>query len=189
MIISKNWLNHFGALVDVGDEELAQLIGARLVEIENVANIKAVYEKVLIVKVIKAERMKESDHLSFCLIDDGKVNQDVARTDDSLVEVVCGAPNVTAGMLAAWLPPSATVPSTLDTPDPLVLTARKMLGHTSNGMLASMQELALGDDHAGIVEIDPSKAKPGDKFNDIFAFDFNHKRYKIKATHWQKIEL
>jgi phenylalanyl-tRNA synthetase beta chain len=171
MIISKNWLKHFGAKIDVSDEELAQLIGARLVEIEDVVKTTTIYEGALIIKIVKAEKVPESDHLSFCLIDDGGVNKDVERTKDGLIEIICGAPNAAAGQLTIWLPPGMIVPATLDTKEPLTLNARKILGHKSNGMLASMQELALGDDRDGIVEVDPKMAKPGDTFNDIFAFD------------------
>jgi phenylalanyl-tRNA synthetase beta chain len=65
------------------------------------------------------------------------------------VQVVCGAPNVKAGMLAAWIPPGATVPATFDK-DPFVLEAREIRGKVSNGMLASPKELALGDSHEGL---------------------------------------
>jgi phenylalanyl-tRNA synthetase beta chain len=64
--------------------------------------------------------------------------------------VVCGAPNVKAGLTVAWIPPGATVPSTYDK-DPFVLEARELRGKVSNGMLASPQELALGDSHEGIL--------------------------------------
>ena len=45
---------------------------------------------------------------------------------------------------------------------------RKLRGYESNGMLAGIDELDLGDDDSGIVEINPKDAKPGDKFADIF---------------------
>ncbi|HSH56093.1 MAG TPA: phenylalanine--tRNA ligase subunit beta, partial [Candidatus Limnocylindrales bacterium] len=84
------------------------------------------------------------------------------RNDAGLVQVVCGAPNVQAGMLVVWLPPGATVPSTYEG-DPFVLGARELRGITSNGMLASPKELAIGDSHEGILELDEA-IEPGTAF-------------------------
>lgn len=88
------------------------------------------------------------------------------RNKDGLVKVVCGAPNVKAGQLIAWIPPGVTVPSTFDK-DPFVLEAREIRGKVSNGMIASMKELALGDDHEGILVID-EPAQLGKPFAEVY---------------------
>src|SRR5262249_25335626 len=62
--------------------------------------------------------------------------------------VVCGAPNIHAGMTV----PLATVGGTL--PGGVELTRRKIRGEVSEGMLCSARELGLGDDHAGILSIE-----------------------------------
>lgn len=87
-----------------------------------------------------------------------------------LVQVVCGAPNVAEGMLVAWLPPGSIVPSTIDK-DPYALETREIRGQISNGMIASASELAINDDHSGILEITDDKAKPGDDFAKTFGLD------------------
>ncbi|HVI60652.1 MAG TPA: phenylalanine--tRNA ligase subunit beta, partial [Candidatus Saccharimonadales bacterium] len=94
--------------------------------------------------------------------------KDVERDKDGLVQVVCGAPNVREGMLAAWLPPGATVPSTIGK-DPFVLEARELRGEKSNGMLASPKELEIGDSHDGLLVLD--KGQPGDDFAQLFKLD------------------
>src|SRR4051794_32039149 len=111
---------------------------------------------------MSCQKHPNADKLTVCLVNDGKAVKNTKRNDDGLVEIVCGAPNVKAGMLAAWIPPGNTVPSTFDK-EPFVLEVREIRGVVSNGMLASAKELAIGDDHTGIVEIDKD-AKPGDDF-------------------------
>lgn len=166
MIISVNWLKKF-TKIDLSVDELAELIGARLVEIESVEDLTPKYKDVLVVKVVECKEVENSDHLSVTKIDDGGVTTHVERDENGLIQVVCGAPNVTAGMLAAWLPPESTVPETVGTADPFVLGSREIRGYMSNGMLASAKELDLYDDHSGIIEIDV-EAKPGASFAEVY---------------------
>ncbi len=85
---------------------------------------------------------------------------------------MCGAPNVHEGMMAAWIAPGAIVPATFRDDEPFEIGMRKMLKkYDSYGMLAGADELALGDDHSGIVELDPASAKPGDDFAKLFDLD------------------
>lgn len=153
MIISVNWLKKFTDIT-MPIDELATLIGARLVEIESVEDLSEKYKDVIIVKVVESRDVEGSDHLHVTKVDDGGKIQDIERDENGLVQVVCGAPNVHAGMLAAWLPPSSTVPESFGTNDPFVLGARKLQGYVSNGMLASAKELDLFDEHDGIIEVD-----------------------------------
>jgi len=169
MIISVNWLKKFTD-IDVSTDELSDLIGARLVEIEGAENLSEKYKDVIIVKVIECSAVPDSDHLNLTKIDDGGRLQNVERDDNGLVQVVCGAPNVTVGMLAAWLPPESTVPETFGTKEPFVLGARELRGYMSNGMLASAKELDLYDDHSGIVVVDKNAA-PGTGFAEVYELD------------------
>jgi phenylalanyl-tRNA synthetase beta chain len=81
-----------------------------------------------------------ADRLSLCKVDLG---------DAALIEVVCGAPNVAAGQKIAF----AAVGTRL--PDGSVLKRAKIRGIASTGMICSLRELALGDDHEGILVLDP----------------------------------
>ncbi len=158
MKISLNWLREY-VDIKIPNDELIRLIGARLVEVEGVINETHKYDKIYVVKVVKAEKIPDT-HLTLCQIDVG---------EDSLVQVVCGAPNVHEGMLTAWIAPGAIVPASVNEDAPFVIGKRKMLGkYESNGMLAGADELDFGDDHSGIVEINPEEAKPGDLLSDVY---------------------
>lgn len=169
MIISVNWLKKFTD-IDVSIDELQQLIGTRLVEIEGVEHIGAKYKDVVVARVVECRPLENSDHLNVTKIDDGGVVAGVERDENGLVQVVCGAPNVTAGILVAWLPPNSVVPDTFGTKEPFTLGARELRGYMSNGMLASAQELALYEDHTGILVIDKDAA-PGTSFAELYELD------------------
>ncbi|MCL2371236.1 phenylalanine--tRNA ligase subunit beta [Candidatus Saccharibacteria bacterium] len=160
MIISRKWLEEFVDLSSITDEELAERIGSRLVEVEEVIKYQGKYDGIFIVEVKNCEKIKDSDHLHLVYIDDAGImekyapNTIIARNSKGLIPVVCGAPNVHEGMLAAWIAPGATVPSTFNDQEPFVIGAKKLRGHQSYGMLAATDELDLGTDHEGILEID-----------------------------------
>lgn len=169
MIISVNWLKKF-VDIDLPIADLQTLIGARLVEIESVVDLGKKYKDVLIVRVVECAPQEGTDHLNLTKIDDGGVVKDIERDENGLIQVVCGANNVTAGMLAAWLPPASIVPDTFDDKEPFVLTAKNLRGVMSNGMLASAKELDLFDDHTGIVVID-KEVPVGSSFAAVYELD------------------
>lgn len=165
MKISVNWLRQFTD-IDLSIDELVKKIGAQLGAVEEVIDLGKTYQHIVIAEVISCQKHPNADKLSVCKIDDGSKVQDVERDENGHVQVVCGAPNVRAGLKVAWLPPGATVPSTIGK-DPFVLGARELRGVVSNGMLASAQELAIGDDHSGIVELEDD-AVPGADFAEVY---------------------
>lgn len=169
MIVSVNWLKKFTD-IDGSIDELVTLIGARLVEIEEVIDLGERYKEVIVAKVVKVEKHPDADKLSVVHIDDGGVREGVERLENGLVQVVCGAPNVREGMTVAWLPPGATVPSSFTEKELFVLDARQLRGVLSNGMLASAQELGLSDDHNGILEIDV-ETQAGESFAKLYDLD------------------
>src|SRR4029077_14191382 len=70
------------------------------------------------------------------------------------VQVVCGAPNVRAGMKAVLAK----------------LGTKGLRGVDSHGMLASARELGLSDDHSGLLEL-PADAKPGADARKLLGLD------------------
>ncbi len=155
-------------------DELLRRIGAQLGAVESAIDWGPRYQEALIVKVITCEPHPDADKLRVCLIDDGKKFLNIDRDDNDLVRVVCGAPNARAGMYAVWLPPGATVPSSLEI-EPFILEAREIRGVLSNGMLASGKELGINDDHSGILEVLGSEVGhepvPGEGLADYFGLD------------------
>lgn len=141
-------------------DELVRRINEQLGGVEEVIDLGAKYASAVVVRVVECDKHPNADKLNVTKIDDGGLTQDVPRDENGHVQVVCGAPNVHAGMMAVWLPPASTVPATYDDAEPFVLGARELRGVMSHGMLASARELALGDDHDGIVEITEKDIMP-----------------------------
>ena len=158
-------------------DELVTRVNAQLGSVEKVIDLGAQYKDARIVHVVQCEPHPNADRLHVCLIDDGGAVANVPRDDKGYVQVVCGAPNVHADMWTVWLPPNSTVPASFDDAEPFVLNARKLRGVLSQGMLAAADELAIGTDHDGIVEIserDTPKGvalQAGDSFAQVFGLD------------------
>lgn len=148
--------------IDLSVDELVAKINAQLGGVEEVIDLATRYKDATIVKVVKCEKHPDADKLSVCEIDAG--------TGEN-IQVVCGAPNVHADMLAVWLPPKSTVPASFDEKEPFVLEARDLRGIMSNGMLASPKELALGDSHEGLLDLTSEDVKPGDSFAKKYGLD------------------
>lgn len=104
-----------------------------------------------VAKVISAVVHPNADRLSLCQVDSG---------DGAPVQVVCGAPNVKAGMKAVFAPSGTHIPGT-----GIDLKPTRIRGEESNGMLCSERELELSDEHDGIIAL-PDDAPLGARFID-----------------------
>jgi phenylalanyl-tRNA synthetase beta chain len=168
MKVSLNWIKEFTD-VSLDVDELVAKIGAQLGEVEEVINLGERYDGIVVAKVISCEKHPNADKLNVCKIDDGQKAANIARDEDGLVQVVCGAPNVRKGITVAWIPPGAIVPSTFET-EKFTLSSRELRGVMSNGMLASGKELAINDDHDGILILD-KPAEPGTLLKEVYKLD------------------
>lgn len=151
---------------NTSDQDLIDLIGSRLVEIEEVIDLAPRYQGCYVAKVVNCEPIPDT-HLHLCQIDAGEHNNEFNQLDNGLVQVVCGAPNVHAGMLAVWITPGSIVPETYGNEN-FKLSVRKLRGYESNGMLAGADELGFDTEHKAIAEIDPKTAQLGDALSDVF---------------------
>jgi len=144
MKIVYSWLKEV-VDIHVPAEELADALTGAGLEVASIKHIQ-VPEKVVVAKVLEVARHPNADRLSVCTVDAG---------DAAPLTIVCGAPNVAAGMTV----PLATLGAVLG-PD-LTVKQAKIRGVESFGMLCSPRELGLSDDHSGIMSL-PSHYKIGD---------------------------
>ncbi len=158
-------------------DELVARVNQQLGGVEEVIDLNAKYGGARIVRVVECAKHPNADRLSVTKIDDGGVVADVPRDENGLVQVICGAPNVHADMWAIWLPPKSTVPASFDDDEPFVLDARPLRGVLSQGMLAAADELDIGTDHEGIIEIHEHdvpagvELMAGARFAEMFGLD------------------
>ncbi len=136
------------------DAPLAEIVG-RLVmlghDVESVQNRAAALEPFIVASVVSAERHPNADRLKVCVVETGH----------DQVQVVCGAPNARAGMKGVFAPAGTVIPRT-----GAVLKESIIRGVASRGMLCSTDELGLGDDHDGIIEVAPD-VPVGAKYADL----------------------
>ncbi|MCA9348411.1 phenylalanine--tRNA ligase subunit beta, partial [Candidatus Saccharibacteria bacterium] len=171
MKISLNWIQD-ESNVDIkglGIDEILRRIGSQLGAVEDVEDISVRYQGIVIAEVVSCEKHPNADRLNVCKLNDNGLTQDIERDENGLVQVVCGAPNVRAGLKVAWLPPGSTVPSSIPD-DPFVLGVRELRGVMSNGMIASPHELAISDYHSGILELD-DEAEVGRDFAEFYGLN------------------
>ena len=149
MKASLRWISDLlGTPLEPGDARARLTMLGALVE--GVEPLHQDLAEVVVAEVLEVARHPNADRLSLCKVNAG----------GPVLSVVCGARNVTAGKRY----PFAHVGITL--PGGVVLERRKIRGEYSEGMLCSADELRLGEDHEGILELD-TDAAPGTPLLDV----------------------
>jgi phenylalanyl-tRNA synthetase beta chain len=118
-------------------------------EVEGVHDPAAALAPFITARIIEAAQHPNADRLRVCRVDTGTGTE---------TQVVCGAPNARNGLNVVFAPPGAVIPST-----GAALKVGEIRGMKSEGMLVSMRELNLGEDHDGIIELVPGTA-PGQSY-------------------------
>lgn len=149
MKFSENWLRQH-VPTHASRDELAATLTAIGLEVEGVTPLGEALEGVVVARIVSAEKHPEADRLQVCQVDTG---------NGATVQIVCGAPNARAGLLA----PLATVGATL--PGGIAIKAAKLRGVESSGMLCSAKELGIDADASGLLEL-PADAPVGAKLAD-----------------------
>ncbi|MEO7178184.1 MAG: YtpR family tRNA-binding protein, partial [Allosphingosinicella sp.] len=127
-------------------DEVVERLTAIGLEVEGVANAAEKLEPFRVARILTAGRHPQADKLQVLTVDAGT---------GEAIQVVCGAPNARAGMLGVFGAPGAYVPGS-----DLTLKVAAIRGVESRGMMCSVRELELGDEHDGIIEL-PEEAPVG----------------------------
>src|SRR5690242_19319550 len=121
-------------------------------EVESVEDQGRALRPFVVARVAEARPHPNSDHLSVCKVDAGT---------GTLIDVVCGAPNVKTGMKSVFAFPGTYIPGK----DFTLKDGVVIRGEKSNGMLCSAMELELSEDHEGIIVL-PDDAPVGVSYVD-----------------------
>ncbi|HKA03198.1 MAG TPA: phenylalanine--tRNA ligase subunit beta, partial [Acidimicrobiales bacterium] len=140
MRVVLSWLNEF-APIGYDADVLADEMSALGLAVEAIERVGTAVDGVVVARVVETRAHPDAEKVHLVDIDTG---------DGEPLQIVCGAFNMNAGDLV----PLATLGTTM--PNGMEIGRRKMRGEWSNGMLCSPRELGLGDDHAGILILDPS---------------------------------
>ncbi len=149
MKVPLRWLAEFVDLPPQAELEERLTLGG--LEIEEVLRTGPDLSAIRVGQVLERRQHPNADRLSVCKVDLG---------EGEPATIVCGAPNVAAGQRVAVAVPGVTLP------DGTKLKKSKIRGEVSEGMICSSRELGLGDDHAGILVLDPA-AKIGAKLDQV----------------------
>jgi len=144
--ISLAWLGRHVDLADLSAEEVARDLTIHTAEVEGVERFAPWLDDVVVGHVVERGPHPDADKLSLCRVDVGEAGEPL--------QIVCGAPNVAAGQRVAV----ARVGTVL--PGDFKLKKSKIRGVESCGMICSLRELELGDDHSGIWVL-PAEARVG----------------------------
>ena len=158
MRIGVSWLREY-VDVPVQPAALEQALVRMGIEVEEIVDLRSTVEGPLVVgRVLEIERLtKFKKPVTWCQVDVG---------EEKPRGIVCGAPNVDAGQLVVVALPGAVLPGGF------AIAARKTYDHVSDGMICSVRELGLGDDHTGIMVLAPSAGvEPGEDARPVVGLD------------------
>ena len=138
MKFTLSWLKeHLDTSASLG--EIVDTLTSIGLEVEGVENPAEKLAPFTIAKVLTAERHPQADKLQVLTVDAGGGDP---------IQVVCGAPNARPGIKGVFGAPGAYVPGS-----DLTLKVAAIRGVESRGMMCSVRELELGEEHDGIIEL------------------------------------
>lgn len=144
MKISEHWLREW-VNPDMTREKLCEALTMSGLEIEENSPVAEKFSGVVVATVLNVEKHPSADRLQVCKVDVGEAEP---------LTIVCGAKNVTVGMKTAAALNGAVLANKMK------ITASKLRGVLSQGMLCSASELGLAEESAGIVVL-PTDAPIG----------------------------
>ncbi|AZP13490.1 phenylalanine--tRNA ligase subunit beta [Undibacterium parvum] len=168
MQFSENWLR---TMVDpkMTSDELAHLLTMSGLEVEEVEEVAPPFNNVVVAEIREIVKHPDADRLNVCQVDVGT---------GTLLNIVCGAPNVRVGMKVPCAMAGAILPPGADG-KPFEIKVGKLRGVESQGMLCSARELKLSEENAGLMDL-PEDAQVGQNFRDYY--QLNDLKFTIKLT-------
>ena len=155
MKFSLSWLKgHLDTEADAAT--VAETLTRIGLEVEGISNPAEALAPFKVAKVLTAAPHPQADKLQVLTVDTG---------EGEPLQVVCGAPNARAGMIGVFGGPGAYVPGS-----DMTLKKAAIRGVESNGMMCSVRELRIGDEHDGIIEL-PADAPVGARYAEYAALD------------------
>ena len=152
MRVPLSWLREYASLPEPVDAtEVARRLTAAGFEVESLEPVGYDIRGVVVAQVLSIEELtgplKLKKPIRYCrvAVTEGQLDGPA----DEASGVICGAVNFAVGDRVALALPGAVLPGGLE------VGARKTYGHISEGMICSASELAIGDDHTGIVVLPP----------------------------------
>src|SRR5512145_1492343 len=142
MQFSEQWLRHY-ANPAIDSDELAHRLTMSGLEVEESVPVAPPFTGVVVAQVKSVAKHPDADKLTVCEVDAGT---------GSTLNIVCGAPNVAAGIRVPCALEGAVLPGGFS------IKRTTMRGVESQGMLCSARELGLSEDHSGLMILDRNAA-------------------------------
>jgi len=136
--VSLNWLKEYIEIKE-DPETLASDLTMFGLNVEGIEKTGSDFEGVVFGRVIRVMDHPNADKLKVCRVDAGGTRE---------LNIVCGAPNVKAGLNVPVAVEGATLPGGFK------IKKTKLRGEPSEGMICSEKELSVGSDESGIMELD-----------------------------------
>jgi phenylalanyl-tRNA synthetase beta chain len=149
MRVPLSWLREYAQLPEPVDAiEVARRLTAAGLEVESLESVGHDIRGVVIAQVLSVEELTGlKKPIRYCRVAVSKAQVDAPP--DEAPGVICGAANFAVGDRVALAQPGAMLPGGFE------IGARQTYGHLSEGMICSASELAIGDDHTGILVLPP----------------------------------
>ncbi|MEZ0187810.1 phenylalanine--tRNA ligase subunit beta [Ralstonia solanacearum] len=168
MQFPESWLRSF-VNPPITTAELSHRLTMAGLEVEEVDPVAPPFSQIVVGHVVEVNRHPDADRLNVCKVDAGT---------GELLQIVCGAPNVSVGikvpcaLVGAELPPG-------DDGKPFKIKVGKLRGVESYGMLCSARELKLSEEHAGLLIL-PEDTPVGEDIRKVL--DLDDQIFVIKLT-------
>ncbi len=152
MQFPESWLREF-CDPPLPTQALAELLTMSGMEVEELRPVAPPFGNVVVAQVTSVERHPNADRLTVCQVDVGR---------GEALTIVCGAPNVAAGIKVPCALVGAELPPAEEGGEPFRIKLGKLRGVESQGMLCSARELGLSTDHSGLLVLSDDAAVGAD---------------------------